>query len=134
MASKYLNIKDFAKIAGVSKQSLYKRLSNPNNDIQKYVSMVNNHVAISIDALDSLYFNSSKDKALRTVAEMTDIPSEGHEALADRHHVNNVLSSIMDVVDVLKEQLKQKDNQIEALQKNLSDCLTMMSKAKEHEL
>lgn len=126
MASKYLNVKEFAKMAGVSYQSIYKRLSNPNDSIQKYVSMVNRHLAISMDAIDSISFRSKNGIYFKPAAETPHIPSDAQEAAAERYHTNNVLSSMMDVMNVLKGQLEEKDRQIEALQQNISECLKIM--------
>ena len=125
MGNRYLNVKDFAEIAGVSKQSIYKRLSKPNDPIQKYVSMANNHVAISIDALEDNSFKRYPN-SFRPAADNPIIPLDRQDYAAERHQFNNMVSSMMDTMDVLKGQLAQKDRQIEELQQNLSKCINII--------
>lgn len=89
MNKEYLSISEFAEKAGVSPQAIYKRLST---DLKEFATELNGHKVLKIEALR--LFNIKEEK----------------------QPVNNELQQ---VVDLLKEQLKAKDEQIQRLQNAL---------------
>lgn len=89
MDKEYLSISEFAEAAGVSPQAIYKRLST---DLKEYATELNSRKVLKAEALQ--LFNIKEEK----------------------QPVNNELQQ---VVDLLKEQLKAKDEQIQRLQSSL---------------
>lgn len=53
--SEYISIKDFAIRAGVSQQSIYARLKQVDNELNKYVEEVDNLKMLDIRALQEVY-------------------------------------------------------------------------------
>lgn len=51
----YISIKEFAKRAGVSVQSIYKRLNGLNNPLNQYIKLVENQKMLNISALEEIY-------------------------------------------------------------------------------
>lgn len=51
----YISIKDFAERAGVSPQSVYKRLNQVGNQLINYVKLVGNQRMLNIKALQDIY-------------------------------------------------------------------------------
>ena len=47
----YLTVKEFAEIAGISKQAVYKKTKNP--DFKQYIKKIDDTIMISEDALTS---------------------------------------------------------------------------------
>ena len=110
MGTEYLSIKDFAKKAGVSQQSLYKRLNNPNNQLNNYVKMVENQKMIDIRALQEVY-GVEVEQPIQPKVEQVEQPIQPN--------FDSILSQNQQMIDMLKEQLEAKDKQIENLQKLL---------------
>ena len=55
MQDEYISVKEFAKRAGVSVQSLYKRLNGLNNPLNQYIKLVDNQKMLNISALEEVY-------------------------------------------------------------------------------
>ena len=123
MGAEYLSIKDFAKKAGVSQQSLYKRLNNPNNQLNNYVKMVDNQKMIDIRALQEVY-GIEVEQPIQPKVEQVEQPIQPN--------FDSILSQNQQMIDMLKEQLEAKDKQIENLQKLLDQAqmLNAMDKKK----
>ena len=110
METEYLSIKDFAKRAGVSQQSLYKRLNKLNNQLNNYVKMVENQKMIDIRALQEVY-GVEVEQPIQPKIEPVEQPIQPN--------FDSILSQNQQMIDMLKEQLEAKDKQIENLQKLL---------------
>lgn len=100
----YLSVKDFAKLAGVTKQAVYQRL---NTDLSSFVKLENGKKCIAKDALQLFQSNSSKGD---------------QESL--------IVKAYESTLTVLKSQLEVKDLQIKAL----NDRLEEMSKRLEEQV
>lgn len=95
--SEFISVQKFAELAGVSRQTVYKRLST---DLQKYVKFVNGKKVISNKALKIFNVNLEDDKCKPVDKEMS--------------------ISVNDLSTILQEQLKAKDEQIKSLESQLN--------------
>lgn len=89
----YLSISEFANSAGVSTQSVYKRLQT---DLKEFTTVKNGKKVISDEALKLYYKHNNKQQ---------------------KHQQND--NELQQVVKLLQEQLKAKDEQIARLQNAL---------------
>ena len=110
MKTEYLSIKDFAKRAGVSQQSLYKRLNKLNNQLNNYIKLVDNQKMIDIRALQEVY-GVEVEQPIQPKIEPVEQPIQPN--------FDSILSQNQQMIDMLKEQLEAKDKQIENLTKLL---------------
>ena len=108
METEYLSIKDFAKRAGVSQQSLYKRLNKLNNQLNNYIKLVDNQKMIDIRALQEVY-GVEVEQPIQPIIQPVEQPIQPN--------FDSILSQNQQMIDMLKEQLEAKDKQIENLQK-----------------
>lgn len=88
-----LNIKEFAEKAGISIQAVYKQL---NTRLKDYVVIVDNKKMLKKSALSEIYGKNQQEEKVET--DSTENSTELNQ-----------------VVQLLKEQLKAKDEQIERL-------------------
>lgn len=93
---KFISIQSFADLAGVSRQTIYKKMST---DLQKYVKLVNGKKAISTNALSVFNANLEDNKCKPVDKEMS--------------------TPVNDLSTILQEQLQAKDTQITSLQEQL---------------
>ena len=110
METEYLSIKDFAEKAGVSQQSLYKRLNKLNNQLNNYIKLVDNQKMIDIRALQEVY-GVEVEQPIQPKIEPVEQPIQPN--------FDSILSQNQQMIDMLKEQLEAKDKQIENLTKLL---------------
>ena len=89
MNKEYLSISEFADKAGVSPQAIYKRLST---DLKEYLTVLNGRKVLNIEAL---------------------------QLFIDKEEKQPINNELQQVVELLKEQLKAKDEQIQRLQNAL---------------
>ena len=106
----YLTVKEFADVAGVSSQRIYKLISTNSNglatDIQQYCKSIKGRKYIHSDALK--LFND----------DSTAVNEIQHDSTAELNDKNSLIQS---EVDVLKTQLTDKDNQINLLKSQIAD-------------
>lgn len=107
MNSDYISIKEFAELAGVSQQSIYQRIKKPHNPIQVYLKEVNNKTLIRKTALKDLYSNDNKQQE--------------HTSPIER-----VLDILENQLVEKDRQLKEKDKQIESLLKSMEDTQKLL--------
>lgn len=101
-----LTIKDFAERAGVSQQSLYKRLNKLNNQLNNYVKMVENQKMIDIRALQEVY-GVEVEQPIQPFIQPVEQPIQ--PLLQAEIEEKN------DLIEFLKDQLRAKDEQIESM-------------------
>lgn len=106
MKTEYLSIKDFAEKAGVSQQSLYKRLNKLNNQLNNYVKVVEKQKMIDIRALQEVY-------GVEVEQPIQPLLKEG-------------IKEKDDLIKFLKDQLNTKDMQIENLQATNDNLIKQM--------
>lgn len=116
----YIGIAEFAERAGCSKQAVYQRL---NKSLKKYVKVEKGKKCINIKALEDLY---SKEVEQVFQGKSQDV----------EQGLNKEIQGMEQLVDVLKEQLKVKDKQIDELHNllNQQQQLTAMNAKKVAEL
>ena len=101
MQPELVSIKEFAALAGVSQQAIYKRLSNPNDDLTLYLYEVDNKKKLDVSAVE-LFMRTADSTSNSTGC------STGCSTVETK------------LVDILKKELEQKNEQIMNLQKLLS--------------
>lgn len=123
MEQRYLTIKEFAKMTNVSPQAVYKRTKTSLKEFCREGE--NGKIEISIDALARFEKNSTVEQPLTTVEQPKEHSNEAKNA--ENHStveqpfstknstVEQPLTALEDYINTLKEQLKQKDEQIKAL-------------------
>lgn len=99
-----LTIKEFAEKAGVSQQRIYQRLAK---DLKPYLKMVENKKMLKIEALE-LFNIKGFEQGLEQGFE------QGLEQI--------LISSLTETIEVLREQLNVKDQQIENLNTRLAEA------------
>lgn len=103
--TKYYTVKEFAELNGTTQQAVYKRL---NSTLKEYVIIVNGKKYI-------------KESALNDLAQKHVFSAEEHQPFNNvEQQFNNTLN---DTIEILKEQLAEKDKQIELLQHTLNDYI-----------
>lgn len=106
----YLTIKEFAEAAGVSQQSIYKRLTKENNPLTTYLKEVENKKYIKASALSVLYGIKSDDDETEVVEQETQ--NEPEEIIKN---------SVDRLIDILEQQLQEKDRQIAEKERQLQE-------------
>lgn len=113
MKDEYISIKEFAERAGVSAQSIYKRLNGLNNPLNQYVKLVDNQKMLNISALKEVYD-----------IEVEQPIQPNHST----HSTHSTLETVNDTLyDVLLKQLEAKDNQIKELNERLKEAQKALS-------
>ncbi|MCM1265423.1 MAG: hypothetical protein NC200_04415 [Candidatus Gastranaerophilales bacterium] len=107
MDNEYISIKDFAELAGVSQQSIYQRIKKPHNPIQVYLKEVEGKTLIRKTALKDLYTKESKQE----------------EAKEPIERILDILENQLAEKD---KQIQEKDKQIESLLKSLDDTQRLL--------
>ena len=129
----YIKIKDFADLAGVSPQSIYKKIKKNNNEIIKFVRDTEEGKVISIEAL-KLYGATEPLQFEATIEVASEVKQPGLKveqpglndnqeqksiaATAEELYMMNI-ETLKDEIETLKEQLKIKDEQIKAMNQSL---------------
>ena len=111
MNNEYITIKEFAERAGVSTQAIYQRL---NKDLQVYLQVENGKKRLNIAALQ--LFNASELKQV-DCKENTNLQSE----------------FLIKTLEVLREQLAEKDKQLQAAAEEKAELLARLKDAQQAE-
>ena len=123
MGAEYLSIKDFAKKAGVSQQSLYKRLNNPNNQLNNYVKMVENQKMIDIRALQEVY-GVEVEQPIQPIIQPVEQPIQPL--------LQATIESLSKELERKSEELQAKDKQYADLKASMEEQLKVKDKQIEH--
>ena len=102
----FLTIKEFAEVAGVSSQSVYKRL---NSTLKPYLSIKNGKKYLNIKALELYSDTDDKDNFL--------------------NENNQLATNNNQLIQLLKDELEAKNKQIEKLQSLLEQSQVNLSQA-----
>ena len=106
MNTEYLSIKEFAKAAAVSQQSVYKRLSKADDELQRFVKEVEKKKYINVGALAVLYSVDYKPKKAVAAAD-SDSP----------------------IFELLKEQLEGQRKDIEEKDRQIAQLMEQVATA-----
>lgn len=106
MQDEYISVKEFAKRAGVSVQSLYKRLNGLNNPLNQYIKLVDNQKMLNISALEEVYG-----------IEVEQPIQPNHSTYSTSAQENEtVIDILLKQSEMLKKELEMKNEQIIFLQ------------------
>lgn len=139
----YISIKEFAKRAGVSVQSIYKRLNGLNNPLNQYIKLVENQKMLNISALEEIYGievvqpiqpNHSTYSTPHSTYSTSHLSNENDKKTETKSKTSSRTKSetVSDLVSVLEKELSAKNEQIAHLQKLLDQeqQLRMISEQK----
>lgn len=126
MNEKKYSVAEFAKLAGISKQAVYKQISNLNSQIQPYLDRSGRTVEIYEIALTEIYNLKINHDIPRVNEVKPEIkPEEIHidnPEQPENSTLNNQNSQVeVDYIQFLKEQVAQKDKIIEELQQSIRE-------------
>ena len=115
----YLTIKEFANLAGVTRQSVYKKLDNT---LSTYVSTVDNQKMLQSKALLEVYHIgvNDVDKSLQSTVDSSCQPCQP-DLSTPKEQLWATVELLKSQLETKDNQLSEKDKQIEQLQKNISD-------------
>ena len=115
----FLTIKEFAQLAGVTRQSVYKKLDN---SLSTYVSTIDNQKMLQSKALLEVYHIdvNGVDKSLQETVDNNRQPCQP-ELTALKVQFESTIELLKSQLEVKDDQLSEKDKQIEQLQKNISE-------------
>lgn len=103
----YISIKEFASVAGISQQAVYKRLNHKNDNLLKYCNVINGKKMLKINALEDLYGISCE----------TFLNQHFKQVVEQNKPVENDLEQdrTQELIDLLRKQVQDKDAEIEIL-------------------
>lgn len=102
MERKIFTVKEFAEQVGVSVQSIYKRLKNNQDEIQKFVIVKDKKYFIAAEAIEEIYKQKQENNS-------------------------NQEDNDINIIAILREQLELKDKQIEELNRRLEEALKSLN-------
>lgn len=117
----FLTVREFAQKAGVSNQAIYKQTKN---QLSTYVSIIDNQKFIDSKALIDV-FGIDVDNLVDNQVDNQKINVENAAAAADQQQNQSDVSK--ELLEMLKEEIKKKDQQIEKLQESLDKAYTQIS-------
>lgn len=103
-------IKELSEIVGISKQAIYKALNQKDNQLNKYLTIIDNQKMIRESALYEVYGIKEEQPNDKLVEQ----PEENK-------FNDKLLELLQSQVELLQTQLEQKDKQIEQLQRLLEN-------------
>lgn len=138
MENEYIGIKEFAELAGVSSQSIYKRIKKENNPIQPFLKKVGNQFTISKTALLVLYNVEIEKTTIKPSLKVEQpIEKEEQQPRLDENSIKKD-TAYDKLINILQEQLeaqrKEMDNKnkiIETLTEALKDSQKMLDQAQQ---
>ncbi len=124
----YISIKEFAKRAGVSVQSIYKRLNGLNNPLNQYIKLVENQKMLNISALEEIY-GIEVEQPIQPIHSTHSTP---HSTSEKDKKTETKSETVSELVSILEKELGAKNEQIAHLQKLLDQeqQLRMISEQK----
>lgn len=106
----FVTVFEFAKLAGVSYQSVYKKLNQLRNPLNQYTQLIDNKKMINLQALSDIY----------------DIKIEQYNQ-SNTQPVEHKVDVSLELIETLKEQLQQKDKQIDELNQTIKELNSRLS-------
>ena len=114
--SEFISIKEFAELAGVSTQSIYKRIRKADNPIQPFLKKEDNQFTIDKVALKVLY-GVEVDQTTIQPSLKVDNPlqndKETKENVKESKEIKEDITASNKVIDILREQLQAQRKDIE---------------------
>lgn len=119
MCDRYLSIKDFAIAAGVSVQSVYKRLNQVDNSLNQYLNQIDGKKMLNIQALQDIY-------GIKVEQPVEQPLNQNIQSDSTSGSENDIYKALLQQLDILQEQLQVKDQQISDLNSRLQDSLNLL--------
>lgn len=119
MSDRYLSIKDFANAAGVSVQSVYKRLNQVDNSLNQYLNQIDGKKMLNIQALQDIY-------GIKVEQPVEQPLNQNIQSDSTSGSENDIYKALLQQLDILQEQLQVKDQQISDLNSRLQDSLNLL--------
>lgn len=111
----YISIKDFSKLAGVSAQSIYKRIRKADNPIQPFIKQEGNQFTIDKTALQVLYKIGVEETTSKQGCEVEQPLIDTQEKDGERKEKTEEKESATNkVINILQEQLEAQRKDIES--------------------
>jgi len=128
-----ISITEFAKRANVSRQAVYKRLTNIDDNLIKYVNTVDGKKMLDIQALKDVY-GIEVDKEVNKNDNVESTSCQSNVNLDNPQ--NKVEDMLLKQIEILQQEIKIKNEQIEQLHKLLDQeqQLRMVSEQKKLEI
>ena len=118
--SEYLSIKEFSEMAGVSAQSVYKRIKKADNPIQPFVKRENNQFTISKNALQAFYGigveQSTSQPGLKVDKPLIEVGERQEQEQVKvklECETDKKETAEMKVINILQEQLKAQREELQ---------------------
>lgn len=105
MEKKLLSVSEFAKLTGMSRQAVYKKIKT-DNQLSTCVNRVDNHILIDIEAFEQISVNQTDNQVDKNCQPVD-------------NQVDSKVDSQIELIEILKRELEEKNKQIEILQKLL---------------
>lgn len=112
---RYLSVKEFAALAGVTPQGIYKSLKNDSSPLNQFVNKVDGCITIAETALEAVY-------GVVPGVEQPEVQVTHPKETGSESHTEALIASLNEQIEFLKLQIQQKDTQI-------AELLTLSSRA-----
>jgi chromosome segregation ATPase len=127
MESKIYSISEVAKILNITTQAVYKKIDKFDHDLEDCLTRKNNILHINKKGLDVLKGNSNKD------------PENNYDFETDLNSVTNKITNLVDnlvtnQIDVLSTELKEKNKQIEDLNRIIENMQVLLKQSQQNQL
>ena len=134
MEKDLLTVKEFADLAGVSVQSIYKKLGKANNPIQRYLKVVDGVKYIERRAYAILYSSApaptAAEEAPPAIVEEQTPPQPGEsEAPPPKSSTDRILDILEQQLEEQRRQLQEKDKQIAAQTEQINSLLARLEES-----
>ena len=137
MRSEYITVKEFAEIAGVTIQSIYKRLSKENNPLNPYFKEIDGKKLLHKAALREVYDldlpeelekdqPADPEKEAAAAADPTEVAAATPEK---NDHADRLITLLEKQLEEKDRQLQEKDLQINAKDKQIESLLQRLEEA-----
>ena len=124
MNEKFLTIKEFAEKAGVSVQSIYKRISKKDNPIHSYLKEVEGVKMLDSSALDILYTGKNGPAEEKPGSKGPEVPE--NERTEEAIHTDILLNILERQLSEQGQQLQEKDRQLREKDSQISSLLARL--------
>ena len=117
----YLTVKEFSELAGISKQAVYSQLSTR---LEQFSIQVDNRTMIEKSAFDVFYSSQLEQVSSQVKSSQVNPNSTQNEGLQQGQAKDDISKEL---IEMLKEEIKKKDQQIEKLQNSLDKAYTQIA-------
>ena len=130
-----LTVKEFAELAGVSVQSIYKKLGKENNPIQRYLKVVDGVKYINRKAYEILYsagsaaMTTEEDHRQPEEEQLKPQREEAETPPPPKSSTDRILDILEQQLEEQRRQLQEKDKQIAAQTEQINSLLARLEES-----